>query len=175
MSCLLGWATTFSLPSEHQLKRSSLLTTLPTLNKEWKVSFEFKATSYKQRSNAQILQLTIGSKSGSIGDRTPALWIHKSRGVYIVTTLNGKPNTGKYFRSKKPNVNEWTSVEMSQVKTGPNYIFSLVIKGETLWSVKNTDPREFSSVKVFASSPWYAAQAGSIRGLRIENLTPGGK
>ena len=175
LSCLLGWATTFSLPSEHQLKRSSLLTTLPTLNKEWKVSFEFKATSYKHRAYAQILQLTIGSKSGSIGDRTPALWIHKSRGVYLVTTLNGKPNAGKYFRTSKPSINAWNTVEIAQVKTGSNYIFSLVINNKTLWSVKNTDPREFSSVKVFASSPWYAAQAGSIRGLRIENLTPGGK
>ena len=157
------------------LRKNTLLTTLPTLTKEWKVSFEFKATSYKQRAYAQILQMTIGSKSGSIGDRTPALWIHKSRGVYLVTTLNGKPNVGKSFPTKKPIVNYWTTVEMKQVKSGPNYIFSLVIKGETLWSVKNTDPREFSSVKVFASSPWYAAQAGSVRGLRIENLTPGGK
>ena len=157
------------------LKRNTILTTLPILTKEWRVSFELNPTSYNYNGFAQILQLGIGGKSKNIGDRTPALWIHKSRGVYIVTTLNGKPNAGKYFRSKKPNVNEWTTVEMSQVKTGPNYIFSLVIKGETLWSVKNTDPREFSSVKVFASSPWYSAQAGSVRGLRIENMMPGGK
>ena len=117
--------------------------------------------------------MTIGGKSGNVGDRTPALWIHKTRGVYIVTTLNGKPNVGKFFRTKKPPINKWTAVEISQAKQGSKYFFSLVIKGETLWSVENTRPMEFSDVQVFASSDWNVAQAGSIRGFKIENMMPG--
>ena len=119
--------------------------------------------------------MTTGGKSGKIGDRTPALWIHKTKGVYIVTTLNDKPNEGHHFKTKKPSLNEWTSVEISQVVVGSKYIFSLIIGGETLWSVENTKPRKFYSVKVFASSGWYTAQAGSIRQFKIENILPGGK
>ena len=48
-----------------------------------------------------------------------------------------------------------------------------MINGETLWSVENTKPEEFSDVKVFAASDWYVAQAGSIRQLQIENRMPG--
>ena len=117
--------------------------------------------------------MTIGGKSGNVGDRTPALWIHKTRGVYIVTTLNGKANVGKLFRTKKPPINEWTAVEISQAKKGSKYMFSLVIKGETLWSVENTEPKQFSDIHVYASSEWYVAQAGSIRGFKIENMMPG--
>ena len=117
--------------------------------------------------------MTIGGKSGNIGDRTPALWIHKTRGVYISTTLNGKPAVGKSFPTKKPSINEWTTVEISQSKKGSKYMFSLVVKGETLWIVENSEPKEFSDVHVYASSDWYVAQAGSIRGLQIANMMPG--
>ena len=154
------------------LKKNTLLTTLPTLTKEWRVSFEFMATSYTN-TLAQVLQLTIGGKSGNIGDRTPALWIHKTKGVYVVTTLNGNANVGKYIRKKKPPLRKWTAVEISQAKKGSKYMFSLMIKGSTIWSVENKDPQQFSDVQVFASSPWNVAQAGSIRGFKIENMMPG--
>ena len=172
-SCLLDWETAFSLPTEHPLKKASLLTTLPTLTKEWKISFELKPTNYQYASFAQILQLSIGGRSESVGDRTPALWIHKTRGVYLATTLGGKVYTGKFFKTKKPPTKKWTSVEISQTKRGSKYMFSFVLNGETLWDVENKDPRQFSSVKVFASSSWYEAQVGSIRGLKIENKMPG--
>ena len=117
--------------------------------------------------------MTIGDNSGTVGDRTPALWIHKTRGVYIATALNGVASVAKLFKTKKPALNEWSKVEISQVKKGSKYMFSFILKGETLWTVENSDPREFSSVKVFASSDWYVAQAGEIRGFKIENMMPG--
>ena len=168
----MDWQTILSLPNEHILKKNTLLKTLPTLAKEWKVAFDFKSTNYDYWGSAQVLQMTIGGTGGNIGDRTPALWMHKTRGVYIVTTLSGKAAVGKYIK-KKPSIDEWTKVQISQVKEGYKYMFSLVIKGETLWSVENTQPKEFSNVKVFASSNWHVAQAGSIRGLKIESKLPG--
>ena len=157
------------------LKRGTLLTTLPILAEMWRVSFEIKPTNYNYNGFAQILQITTGGKSGKIGDRTPALWIHKTEGVYLATTLNGKANEGKFFKTKKPSLNKWTSVAISQVMDGTKYIFSFTIGGESLWSVENTKPKKFYSVQVFASSGWYVAQAGSIRQFKIENILPGGR
>ena len=117
--------------------------------------------------------MTIGDNTGTVGDRTPALWIHKTRGVYIATALNGVASVAKFFKTKKPALNEWTRVEISQVKNGRKYLFSVAIKGETLWSEENTRPKEFTDVMVFASSDWYAAQDGSIRHFEIENKVPG--
>ena len=170
---MLDWASSFSISGRHLLKQNTLLTTLPTLTKEWRVSFEFNPKNYDYRGYAQILQMTIGGKDGNVGDRTPSLWIHKTRGVYISTTLNGEADVGKLFRTKKPRINEWTTVEISQARKGSKYMFSLVIKGETLWSVENTRPMQFSNVYVYACSVWYVAQAGSIRGFKIENKMPG--
>ena len=117
--------------------------------------------------------MTIGDNSGTVGDRTPALWIHKTRGVYIATALNGVASVAKFFKTKKPALNEWSKVEIRQVKIAHKYFFSLAIKGETLWSVENTRPKEFTDVMVFGSSTWYATQDGSIRQFEIENKVPG--
>ena len=173
--CLLDWAAAFSLPRERSLESSSLLTTLPTLTKDWRVSFELKPENYNYRGYGQVLHMTTGGKSGKIGDRTPALWIHPTRGVVISTTLNGKATVSKMFRSDKPPLNEWTAVEISQTKKGATYTFSLVMRGKTLWSVENTTPTQFSNVHVYASSLWYVAQAGSIRKFKIETMMPGKK
>ena len=67
----------------------------------------------------------------------------------------------------------WFRKEIIQAKKGNVFMFSLAIGGKTLWSVENSDPREFSDVKVYASSGWYEAQAGYIRGFLIENMAPG--
>ena len=155
------------------MKKNSLLTTLPTLAKEWKVSFEINPKSYNYRGYAQVLQMTIGGKNGNVGDRTPSLWIHRTRGVYIITTLDGRANVGKSFSKKKPPIGQWTRIQISQAKQDSSYMFSLTIGGETVWSVANSKPEEFSDVKVYASSPWYVAQAGNIRGLQIENKIRG--
>ena len=172
--CLIDWAPVFSLPSsEHLLKKNDLLATLPTLAKEWRLSFEIKPENYTHRSYGQVIHLTQGEQFGHVGDRTPALWFHKSRGVYLVTTLNGQANVGKFFRNSLPTPGVWTRFEISQTKVGSSYIFSLYIAGEEVWSVTNTKPREFSDIKVYAASPWYRPQNGSIRDFQIENKLRG--
>ena len=168
----MDWAPVYSLSSEHLLKKSSLLTTLPILTKEWRLTFEINPKSYAS-SYSQVVQITKGGKSGQIGDRTPSLWFHKGRGVYLATTLSGKANVGKFFRNSLPRVGEWTRLVISQAKVGSKYIFSLILAGKELWSAENLRPLEFSNVKVYASSPWYPAQEASIRGLRIENKLRG--
>ena len=115
------------------------------------------------------MHLSIGGNTGAVGDRTPAIWFHPKTGVQVATTLNGVANVAKKFRNQKPPVGEWTTFEISQAKKGLSYIFSVSIAGIEVWSKNNAEPQEFSDVQVFASSHWYEAQAGSIKGLLIEN------
>ena len=68
------WFTAFSLKEEHEISKNTLLTTLPLLKKEWKVSFDFKANNL--RGLGQIFHMTAGGKGlgagAAYGDRTPA-------------------------------------------------------------------------------------------------------
>ena len=165
------------------MKKNKLLGTLPTLTKEWRISFELKPQNYDQAKCAQVLHLTIGGKISNIGDRTPALWMCKKSGVVkvlIKTALNEKHNEGDFSDKKPPPIGEWTKVKISQMRKrnpvgsqGPYYVFSLVIGGEIFMYEENNSPTKFSNVKVYASSGWYSAQAGSIRGLKIETKQTG--
>ena len=46
--------------------------------------------------------------------------------------------------------------------------FWILVTVVKVWSVVNTQPKEFKYVKVYASDPWYEAQSGSIYDLTIK-------
>ena len=114
-----------------------------------------------------------GGTRGKVGERTPALWIFKGSQLYISQSLNGKPAEVKLLETGMPLLNVWNVMEISQLKKEGKHLFSLVVNGETLWSVENKKPTELFDVKVFGSSNWYTAQEGSIRRFQIENRVPG--
>ena len=169
------WKTAFSLSGERELAADSLLTTLPNLTKEWRVSFEVKPTDYSFTGYANVLHLTIGGKglgsTAKVGDRTPCIWIHKTRGVVISSARNGKVAYTKSFKSLPP-LGEWTSIEVSQSLVGVKYMYSISIAGKSVLKVENTKPVELTNVKVYAGSPFYTAREGLLRNLEIEIKVP---
>ena len=169
------WTTAFSLESEHQIVQDTLLTTLPNITKEWRVTFEVNPTDYSFRSYASILHLTIGGKgvgsSANVGDRNPAIWFHKTRGVLVSSAQDGKASYSKFFKPL-PLAGEWTRIEVSQILVSSQYIYSITIGNKQVFSKPNTKPVELSDVKVYAGSPWYSGQKGTLRNLKIEIKTP---
>ena len=100
------WTTAFSFESEHQILRNSLLTVLPNMSKEWKVTFEVNPTHYSWNGWKSILHLTIGGKgvgsNAKVGDRIPAIWFHKTRGVLVSSALDGRVSFNKVFKPLPP-------------------------------------------------------------------------
>ena len=168
------WTTAFSLESEHQIVQDSLLTTLPNMTKEWKVTFEINPTDYSFRGYASVLHMTMGGRgvgsSAEVGDRTPAIWFHKTRGVMVSSALDGKASYNKFFRPL-PLTGEWTRIEVSQSLVSSQYMYSIAIGNKQVFTRPNKEPTELSEVKVFAGNPWDSAQKGSIRNLKIEIMT----
>ena len=150
------------------------MTTIPLLKKEWKVSFEFKATSF--RGLAQVLHMTAGGKgagSGSkYGDRTPAIFTHSSRGFLVASAVGGRISYNKYFRVL-PSTGEWTTIEVGQELVGSKTVYTITIGGKKVFSTTNSKPAAFENVKVYASSGWYSPVSGFIRNLLIENKNDG--
>ena len=169
------WKTAFSRTREHELSQNQLLTTLPKMTKEWKVSLEVNPTDYTFTGYANVLHLTIGGKglgsSANVGDRIPAIWIHKTRGVMISSALNGKASYTKTYKMIPP-VGEWTKIEVSQTLIESKYIYSISIDKENRLKVENKKPVELSDVKVYAGSPWYTARKGFLRNLEVQIKVP---
>ena len=169
------WLNLVSQESELQIKKNQLLSTLPILKREWKVSFDFKASSYGSGFR-QLLHMTIGGKGSGqgsrYGDRTPAIWTHSSRGFLVASAVNGRYSFSKYFK-KLPKAGEWISIEIGQELKSSKMVYSVIIGGTTVLSTTNTKPFEFKKVKVYTASNWYTPSIGYIRNLLIQNKDDG--
>ena len=173
--CFAGpWITAYSKREEHQITKGHQLATIPLLDKEWKISFDFMATSFK--GIRQVLHLTtggVGSGGGAkYGDRTPAIWTHPTKGFLISSAVSGKASYAKWFKAL-PQPGEWINIEIAQVVEVSNTMYSITIGGKKVFSEMNTNPAKFENVKVFSSSTWYHATSGFIRNLLIENVNGG--
>ena len=168
------WNTAFSLKKEHDISKNTQLTTLPFLKREWKVSFDFKPKNLRGR--GQIFHMTAGGKGfgagAAYGDRTPAIWVHPSRGFLVSSAVNGKCSISKYFKPL-PTIGEWTTIEVGQELVGSRIVYSISIGGKKVLSVTNSKPSEFKNVEVYASTNWYSAASGSIKNLVIRNKNDG--
>ena len=160
--------TVYTKAAEHQLAKGTLLTTLPTLGKEWRVTHDFKPTEYLTTWTNSI-QLTIGGFNGQYGDRIA--FIHPSSPklgkMVIVSAVNGEKSYSK--STAQPTVGAWTTITISQTLEGGKYMFRITIGGQEVHAVENTQPQEFKGVKVYASNPQSETQPGSIRNLMVES------
>ena len=168
------WKTAYYLEAEHKITRNKLLATIPLLKKEWKVSFDFKANNFKGLQ--QILLMTVGGKGAGRGakhgDRTPAIWTHPSKGFLISSSVGGKPSFSKYLKPI-PSPGEWVNIEVVQQLEANDMIYSIHIKGDRVFSTRNSNPLAFENVKIFASSSWYSPVSGFIKNLLIQNKNDG--
>ena len=168
------WFTAFSLKEEQEISKNTLLTTLPLLKKEWKVSFDFKANNL--RGLGQIFHMTAGGAGAGAGaahgDRTPAIWAHPTRGLLVTSAVNGKYSYAKWIKPLPP-AGQWTTVEVKQEVEGTKTIYSITIGGKKVISVTNSKPRTFQNVKVFASSEWYTPLDGFMKNLLIQHKSHG--
>ena len=172
----LVWKKAFSLNRERELSEDNLVTTLPKLTKEWKVSFDLNPAGSTPSAFSNVLHMTIGGKglgsSAKVGDRTPCIWVHKTHGVVVSSALNGKAAVTKKFKDDLPPAGQWTGIEVMQSLIEGKYMYSISIAGKSVLKVENTKPVELTNVKVYAGSPFYTARKGLLRNLEIEIKVP---
>ena len=167
---LTEWATAYSMAGELEIAKDSLLTTLPKLTKQWRVSFEVNPSDFKYTGYASLLHMTIGGNRGQVGDRSPAIWLHKTRGVLVASTIDGKVSYGKTVKPL-PAAGKWTKIEVCQIDDGSRYEFSITIGDKKVFSKTNSKPADLKDVTVYLGSPWYTNQKGFVRNLKIETST----
>ena len=169
------WSTVFSMKEEHKLTKGHLLTAIPQMEKEWRVSFEFMANSYRG-TFLQILHMTIGGKGigkgAKHGDRTPAIWTHATKGIRIASSLRGRVSYSKDFKPLPP-IGKWVKIEIKQEVEASEMTYSITIGGKKVLSEPNSKPSKFENVQVLSSSSWYNPVNGFIKNLVIENKNSG--
>ena len=154
--------------------RSTLLTTLATLAKEWRVTLQFRPTKYIIGSGGwtSVLHLTIGGDNVEHGDMTPGIFLEKGEALSIWSSVNENHRYSSQGLELPP-IGNWTKIEVGQREEDGEFTFYISIDAKEVLSAKNNKPREFHDVKVYASDPWYTAQPGSIRNLTVESKLEG--
>merc|ERR1719150_89781 len=161
------WNSIFKIEEPFTLTKNNLLTTLPTLPREWMVEFMFKPTNYDNPGWTSIFRMTIGGNHENLGDRNPAVFFHpnQDQGLVIVYSLNN--DRDQQIHLPTPTIDKWTKIRMFQKIEDGNTKIKLFINDKEKLSALNYKPTIFENVKVYASDPWYPAQPGSIKDLSI--------
>ncbi|XP_047124228.2 uncharacterized protein LOC105846481 [Hydra vulgaris] len=156
------------IEEEFMLVKNTLIITLSSLEKTYSVSFMIKPMSYSAVW-ASVVHLTIDEDRDDFGRRIPGVWFapDKLGALAIVSAINDNYNYN--FYSEILPLNEWSIIEISQNETNGVYTFTCYINGQLIHSVENKSPKSFKNVKVYVADPWYNAQDGSIKKLKIKN------
>merc|ERR1711962_1365931 len=160
------WNSIFKIEDPFTLTEGNLLTTLPTLPREWMVEFLFKPTNYDNPNWTSIFHMTLGGNGENLGDRNPAVFVHPSRGLVVAHSLND--NVDDYIDLPYPPIDEWTKIRMSQEIENENTKVKIFINDKEMFSAVNSKPTSFENVNVYASGTWEPAQPGSIKNLSIK-------
>ena len=112
---------------QQRIEKGRLLKTLDSLQKEFNVTFEFKAESYNDWGS--ILRLMIGnSKMFSWGNRIPIVFYKTSQEeLHVYMSIN--EDAVYLFVKKDVAVNKWHSVGLSQVAEGDAHRYSFEVDG----------------------------------------------
>ena len=144
LESVLKIADSFEITANHTL------TTLATLPKEWMVEFMIKPTSLNFKGNeysvfANILHMTADKDESSVGDRTPAVFVHPSTGLQIATALDNSVNFYHNFPTQLT-VGEWTKIRISQVFQNEKLRYKVFLDDMEKLNVVNSKPVELENV-----------------------------
>nr|XP_047125000.1 uncharacterized protein LOC101240703 isoform X1 [Hydra vulgaris] len=148
------------------LVKGKLIGLLPKLDKEFLVSFDVYPKKFVAGYHS-VIHLTIGSNYGQYGDRVPGIWFNdKGDGsIYISAPISG--NINKFFITNPIKLNNWSNVKVSQILKNFDYVYTIRLNGEVVFTYINNNVQSFDNVKVYASDPWHDVQDGLIRNLFI--------
>ena len=145
------------------------LPNLPTLSKEWSLTFKIRPTGILEGWNV-IFQATIGGACCSIGQRIPGVWFYPSTSkIHVQSAVNGQGGYG--FSSDSLELNVWSAVQVRQQLIDGKYMFSILINDTVVHTVENTTPQTFENVELYTrNSPWNEYAQADTCNFEFNNL-----
>jgi len=150
-----------------EISKENQIGILQRLGLQFVITFDLSFNTVPANGGNNILHFTTGDNYGAYGDRIPFLYYAKKQ-FLLSSAISGNGNNYKWI-PYSPKANTWYHMEISQLlKDNGEVVFEFKIDGTSYWSITNTDPREFTDVKMFAADPWHYALDGSMRGLTVK-------
>nr|XP_047133477.1 uncharacterized protein LOC100212045 [Hydra vulgaris] len=150
------------------LVKEKIIAEIPKLYNEYLISFDVYPNKFV-RGWHSVIHFTIGSDIANYGDRAPGIWFHENGDgmLYIAAPINGYANY--YFNTNPIKQNWWSNIEVSQFLRSTDYLYTIKINGDVVFSMINYNAQIFENMKVYASDPWTEVQDGFIKNLFVIN------
>ena len=122
------------------------------MNKKFEIRFEIFPLDLPT-GWASAVHLTFNSNAAAHGDRIPAIFLNKDSYWAICSSVGSSHNHCHMFHNVS--LHSWTSFSIwqDQIPDG-NYMYEYSVNNDTMYSILNTEPRNFENVKVYGSDPW---------------------
>ena len=135
----------------------------------FQISFDIVVTRLPYSSWMNVFHFTATNRNCcGHGDRIPALYINRNGHFYFISLLN---NNGNYYRAVKFELGVTYHVTIQQSKSGDNFWYEILINGESKLKIENSNPKVFSTVRLYTSDPWhdsFTSDFGSVCNLKIQ-------
>ncbi|XP_065662137.1 uncharacterized protein LOC100207579 isoform X3 [Hydra vulgaris] len=152
------------------LLKGKFIAEIPKLDKEYLVSLDFFPNKIVQGSHG-IIYFSYGSNYGVLG-----IWCTEYGKLLFITPLYGYfdvliSNYYSFISTNQIKVFQWLNIEVAQNLIGKNYVYTIRINGETVFTKVNTKAQSFDNVKIYASNflESFETQDGSIKDFFIIN------
>ena len=168
LHCLAG--ISFGWGRGLQIRKNKKLGRIPRLGKTFDISFSVRPTRWLRYKWASVLHMTTNGNVGPYGYRIPGVFFRPtfSRTVNRLHICYSVSGSGNYcYNSGYYHLNMWIRIRVQQVRRGSYYYYNIYLNGQRKLHVRNTRPRVFRNVKLYAGDPWYYSQPGYIKNIRV--------
>uniref|UniRef100_A0A7M6DR11 Uncharacterized protein n=1 Tax=Clytia hemisphaerica TaxID=252671 RepID=A0A7M6DR11_9CNID len=132
-----------------------LMAVIPVLSMEWSVSLNVRYPSYGGTGYTIFHMANEGVRDTSYGARIPIIsrpYLTLPVTFHISSAVNGHWNHYQNFQGAAPNGTNHIEVHQRYVSNG-HYRYFIMIDGVEVYSVLNTDARQFYNVHVYVGWP----------------------
>ena len=139
---------------ETRIGKGKLIATV-TVSKEFKLSFDVKATSFRKTYNSIIKIEGVLNVWFKGVDTTKGLMVRSYK-------MNG--GRKDFLRPKVYKTGQWMNVVISQIKGDEGFQFKVEVDGKVFHNMINKQPESVSNAEVLVASGYYTSNEGFLPG-----------
>ena len=136
------------------ISKENPVKTFKNYGPEFYVEFKIRFSNLGQ-DWANILRVTNGQAQGmgAHGNRFPAIFVHKDKGFHFTSTVNEEDNYQVDYNLKLHQ--DYHVVVSQQYNDQSQLIYQIVVDGEQVDSVVNTNGKHLHTATLYLSGPYY--------------------
>ena len=146
----------FCQSGQVSLKQDNLVTKIENYGPEFYIECKVKLLKNPPSGFTNIFHVTNGENYGAHGNRFPIVKVHSNMFFHFVTTLNDQFNYWYDVHGLKLNQEYHLRISQEYNENG-QLMYTIMVDGEEVHSVENTNPISINEALVYLSDPWHAS------------------